>query len=188
MLRASEKQVATAVRSGHPRRLAPTWSGYYLPRHVIPYAGSAFRQESASYLSEGTTLLAWDAFGAGRLACGERFGFDRLSGRTRVSWGGVPELVEGFNLSGGEEPFGGYPYLGTVYASAPRGTLRELAELHAALGGSPGILASARAPTPNLCVARVLADGAPALYWALNVTRAAARCFLGLARPPREVR
>ena len=160
----------------------------YLPRHVIPYAGSSYRQESAFDLAPRATLLASEAFSAGRVARGERFDYDRLSGRTRVKRGGVPELVEGFDLSGGGEPFGGFPYLGTVYASAT-GDLRPLTEeMHGLLVGLPGVLASASAPAPNLCVARVLARGAPALYRALNGMRAAARGFLGLPPPPRELR
>ncbi len=163
----------------------------YLPHHVIPYANSSYHQETAFDLSPNATLLVWEAYSAGRVGRGERFAFDRLSGRTRVERAGVPELVEGFDLSGGGEPFGGFPYLGTVYASVPEGhsTLRELAEeLHAALNDLPGALASASAPAPNLCVARVLAQGAPALYRALNGARAATRSFLGLAPPPRELR
>ena len=160
----------------------------YLPHHAIPYADSSYRQENAFDLAPDATLLAWEAFSAGRVGRGERFGFDRLSGRTRVERGGIPELVEGFDLSGGGEPFGGYPYMGTVYASAPRGLEALAEELHGLLAGLPGALASASAPAPNLCVARVLAQGAPALYRALNGARAAARCFLGLAPPPRYLR
>ena len=160
----------------------------YLPRHVIPYAGSSYRQESAFHLSEDATLLACDAFSAGRLARGERFDFDRLFGRTRIDRGGVPELVEGFELSGGGEPFGGFPYLATVYASAPSdlGPLAE--ELHGLLVRKTGSLASASAPAPNLCVARVLAENAPSLYRALDASRALARGFLGLPNPPRKLR
>lgn len=160
----------------------------YLPRHVIPYAGSSYRQEGTFLLSEGATLLACDAFSAGRLAGGERFGFDRLRNKTRVDRGGVAELVEGFDLSGGGEPFGGYPYLATVYASAP-GDLGPLAEeLHGRLVGIPGALASASAPAPNLCVARVLAESAPSLYRALDTSRALTRGFLGKPKPPRKLR
>ena len=160
----------------------------YLPHHVIPYARSSYRQENAFDLAPEATLLAWEAYSAGRVGRGERFGFDRLSGRTRILRGGEPEVVEGFDLSGGGEPFGGFPYLGTVYASAP-GNIGALAEeLHGLLGGLPGTVASASAPAPNVCAARVLARGAPVLYRALNGVRAAARGFLGLAPPPREIR
>ena len=157
----------------------------YLPRHVIPYARSSYRQESTFRLSEDATLLACDAFSAGRLARGERFGFDRLRAKTRIDRDGVAQLVEGFDLPGGGEPFGGYPYLATVYASAPEdlGPLAE--ELHGLLVGLPGVLASASAPAPNLCVARVLAQSAPALYRALNGARATARNFLGSPPSPR---
>lgn len=160
----------------------------YLPHHVIPFAGSSYRQETVFDLAPGATLLAWEAYSAGRVGRGERFGFGRLSGRTRVDRCSVPELAEGFDLPGGGEPFGGSPYLATVYVSAPDdlGPLAE--ELHGLLFGLPGALASASAPAPNLCVARVLARGAPALYRALNGVRATARGFLGLPPPPRELR
>ena len=160
----------------------------YLPHHVIPYAGSSYRQENHFELAPNATLLAWEAYSAGRVGRGERFGFDRLSGRTRIERGGEPEVAEGFDLSGGGEPFGGFPYLGTVYASAPSDLEALAEELHGLLAVLPGALASASAPAPNVCVARVLARGAPALYRALNGVRAAARSFLGFAPPPREIR
>jgi urease accessory protein len=165
----------------------------HLPHHVIPFAGSAYRQETTFRLAPDATLLAWDAYSAGRVARGERFAFTALSNRTRLFRGNVSEILEGFDLPGGGEPFGGYSYLGTVYASAPRDLapqgLELLAEeLHAALSGSPVTLASASTPAPGLCVTRVLARGAPALYRALNAARAAAREFLELPPPARELR
>ncbi|MEJ7631132.1 MAG: hypothetical protein WKF28_01400 [Rubrobacteraceae bacterium] len=51
----------------------------------------------------------------------------------------------------------------------------------------PGVLASASAPAPGLCVVRVLATGAPALYRALNLVRDAARSNLDLPAPARMV-
>src|SRR3712207_5195637 len=50
MLRSSEKQVATAARSGHPRRLAPTWSGCHAASNTqanVCLVGSSVRTPSS---------------------------------------------------------------------------------------------------------------------------------------------
>jgi urease beta subunit len=114
--------------------------------------------------------------------------FDSLSGRMWIFREGVPEVVDGIELAPGDEPFGGYSYLGTAYVLAPR-SLEPLAEkLHAALSSMPFMLASASAPSIHLCTARILAQGATTLYRALNTFRTVARACLN--RPPaaREVR
>ncbi len=66
-------------------------------------------QQDTEFLLEGeATLLAWDAFSAGRVVRGERFAFDKLSNRTQVFRDGLPEVVDGFEFLPGDEPFGGY--------------------------------------------------------------------------------
>ncbi len=85
------------------------------------------------------------------------------------------------------EPFGGYSYLRTLYVLA----LEELSplaeELHALLGSTPRVLASASVPEIRLCAVRILAWDATALYRALNGYRAAARTHLNVPPPAREV-
>ncbi len=159
----------------------------YLPHHLIPYAGSNYRQEATFHLSRDATLLAWDAFSAGRLARGERFAFDRLRARTSILREDVPEVIDGLDLDGGEERFGGYSYTAAVYVLAARdlGPLGE--ELHGFLAGLSGALASASVPAPGLCAVRVLTTGAPGLYRALNGVRALVRGSFGLPAPAREV-
>lgn len=160
----------------------------YLPHHVIPYSGSSYRQESIFDLAPGATLLAWEAYSAGRVGRGERFAYSHLSSKTRVHRQGVPEVAEGFELPGGGEPLGGYSYTATVYLSASN-EVEELAEgLHKSFAAREGILASASAPVPNLCVARVLAHDAPALYEALNECRRVIRDSRKLPPPPRRIR
>lgn len=83
----------------------------YLPHHLIPFAGSHYRQEENTfYVAEGATLITWGACSAGRVVRGERFAFSILSGKTRISSGDIPRAVDGFDLSGGDpldrEPFG----------------------------------------------------------------------------------
>jgi urease accessory protein len=159
----------------------------YLPHHVIPFPHSSYRQETDIHLSEDATLLFWDAFCAGRVARGERFVFDRLSGITRIFREELPETVDGLDLLPSGEPFGGYSYLGTAYVLAPRNLEPLTEELHGVLGGAPRMLASASAPSPRLCVARIMAWDATTLYRALNACRSTARAYLNLSPAAREV-
>lgn len=160
----------------------------YLPHHLIPFARSSYRQETEIRLAGDATLLAWDAVSAGRVVRGERFAFDGLSARTRIFRETLPEVVDGFGLRAGGEPFGGYSYGGAACVLALQ-NLESLAEkLHGVLCGIPRVLASASAPTPRLCAVRVLARDATALYRALNACRVAARACLDLPPAPREVR
>lgn len=159
----------------------------YLPHHLIPFARSRYRQETAFHLAEDARLITWDAFSAGRVARGERFAFSGLSGRTRISRENTLRVVDGFELSGGGESFGGYSYLGTLYVLAPE-NLSPLAEdLHALLICVPGILASASSLDADICTARILARDATALYRALNTCRTVARAYLDLPPPARDV-
>lgn len=164
----------------------------YLPHHVIPYAASSLSQRTEFRLAKGATLIAWDAFSAGRIARGERFAFDALSSVTLISRVGVPEIADGFHLTGGPESFGGYPYMGTVYvlASPSLGDVTE--RLAAALDdmahrSSRRLLASASEVGEGCCVVRILSDAAPALYDALNTSRCTYREQLGYPPPSRGV-
>ncbi|MBA2442362.1 MAG: urease accessory protein UreD [Rubrobacter sp.] len=163
----------------------------YLPHHLIPFRGSSLQAETTFSLAAGATLVAWEAYAAGRVARGERFLFDRLSTRTRASREGVPQALDGFDLAGsassGYEPFGGSSYFGTLLVLAS-GELTPLAEgLHNALSEIPRTLASASSPAPGVCGVRVLARDAPALYRTLNAARRSVREALDLPAPPREV-
>lgn len=178
-------QGATRVYRGPPARqdtVLAVGTGAvleYLPHHVIPYAGSVYRQRTVARVQAGGTLLAWEAFAAGRVATGERFAFERLSARTRILRNGAPLAIDGLDLPGGGEPFQGLSYLGTLHVIAA-GRLDALAQaLAAAVCAVPGVLASASAPAPGLCTARVLCARAPALLSVLRAWRAAAREWLG---------
>lgn len=167
-------------------RLGPGAFLEYIPHHVIPFAGSRYRQETIVDMAAGAALIAWESFSAGRLALGERFAFSTLSARLRVTRDGVLEALDGFELGGGGEPLGGYSYLATVFILAAE-NLSELAEkLHAFLATVPAF-ASASAPAPGLVTVRILATEAPSVYLALNGSRGVARAELGLPPPPRRV-
>ena len=163
----------------------------YLPHHAIPFAGSSYRQTNTFYISEDATLVCWEAYSAGRVGRDERFAFSALANRTRIFregvTNGVPEVVDGFELSGGGEPFGGYPYAATVYACGPHGYESLAERLHSFFFGLPAVLASSSAPAPGVCVTRVLARNAPFLYQALNGCRDVIRGHLGLPEPSRKV-
>lgn len=159
----------------------------YLPHHLIPYADSNYVQESTFHLEDGASLVIWDAYAAGRIARGESFAFERLSSMTRIFVDGLPEVVDGFDLPDGREPFGGYCYLGTVHmvGGGESATLAE--EVHSLLAGIPGTLASASSTSEHLCTARILARNVTALYTALNATRILARKIRGMHGSAREV-
>ena len=179
--RGSEAFQQTAVRVGDGAFLE------YLPHHLIPYANSNYRQQTTFSIAPNSTLIAWDAFSAGRVTRGERFAFDRLRARTSIFLDGAPEVVDGFDLVGRYEHFGGYSYVAAVYiiSSKPLASLAD--QLHDSISGYAGTLASASAPAPNLCAVRVLTRDAPTLYRVLNGSRRFAREFLELPPPPREV-
>lgn len=158
----------------------------YLPHHLIPYAGSNFRQVSEFRIDADAALFCWEAFAAGRVARGERFEYESLSNRTRILREGVPRVIDGFDLSGGGEPFGGYSYMASFYVLAPADLSPLADELHEALGGAAS-LASASAPSYGLCAARIFSGRAQELYRSLNACRVVVRSFLDLSPPPREV-
>ena len=159
----------------------------YLPHHLIPYAGSSYRQTTEFRLAENATLISWDACAAGRVARKERFAFDSLGNRTKIFNRGAPDIVDGFELSGGDEPFGGYSYLGTLYVISPEDLSLLAGKLHEVANPMPGALASASAPSSNLCVMRTLTHNAPILYRTLNDCRVVVRSFLQLPVAPRQV-
>ncbi len=159
----------------------------YLPHHLIPYAGSSYRQTTEFRLAEGATLFAWDACAAGRVARGERFEFDSLANKTKIFRCGSPEVVDGFELFGGGEPFGSYSYLGTLYLTSSLDLSPLAEELHSSVNSASGTLASASILSPNLCVVRILTQSAPTLYRTLNACRTIARSFFCLPAPPRQV-
>jgi urease accessory protein len=160
----------------------------HVPHHVIPFAASRWRQETVVDLAPGARLLAWEAFSAGRLARGERFAFAGLASRTLLLRGGAPVAVDGCELGGGGEPFGGWAYLATVFIVTPEGLGGLADELHALLAArGPAVLGSASTPQTGVLCTRLLTATAPALTGALNALRACARPVLGLDPAGREI-
>ena len=136
---------------------------------------------------EDATLVVSDVYSGGRVAYGERFAFDRLYSRTCILREKVPQAVDGLDLPGGGEPFGGYSYLGALYVLAHKELSPLAEELHASLSSLSCVLASASSPGPHLCAARVIARSATALYRTINECRIVARVYLDLPPAAREV-
>ena len=159
----------------------------YLPHHLIPYSGSDYRQETTFHLAPDSTLITWDAYAAGRVARPERFAFIALQSRTRISRDFIPEVVDGFELIGGAEWFGGYRYTTAMYILTPK-NLEPLAEkLYDLLADTPGALASSSALSSGICAIRALTNDAHTLYRLLNRSRDLARRSLELPVPAREI-
>jgi hypothetical protein len=86
-----------------------------------------------------------------------------LASRTLVARDGVPQVIDGFELAGGGERFGGWPYMATVHVLAPDRLDALAGEAHALLEGPAGLWGSASAPAPGVLCARLLGATAPAL-------------------------
>ena len=96
----------------------------YLPDPVIPYAGSAYCQQSRFVLAEGAGLFAWDLFAPGRVARGEWFAYDQLAWETTVEVitndGLLPISIERARLTPAQRPLataarmGPFRYLATL--------------------------------------------------------------------------
>ena len=70
-----------------------------------PFVTSALGMDHSGIST--ATLITRDTFPAGCIACYEGFSYSRLSFRTRTTRSGIPEVVDGFDLSPGGEPFDG---------------------------------------------------------------------------------
>lgn len=134
-----------------------------LPDQTIPFAGSRFYRSTRLDLDPGSTLILTDLLAAGRVARGERFGFEQLFIEVDLRVAGERRLVDRLQLApsdGSLERLGlwdGYAYYGSLYAYSPRldaPLVTALAELIEARDGAYG---GAGQPAPNVAIARMLA-------------------------------
>lgn len=70
----------------------------WFPEHMIPFAGSRFRQILHATLAPGATLLLWDAVASGRIARGERWAFADLENEIRITTASGSSLLERYVL------------------------------------------------------------------------------------------
>ena len=122
--------------------LAPGAAVEWVPDHTIPSAGAALRQTLEVDAGEGATLIAVDAFAAGRVARGEAWRFARLDSTLSVRAAAGPVLYDRLVLGPGERWSGlgltdGRPYFATVVVVAAGGLDDLAAALPAAVAPSP---------------------------------------------------
>lgn len=162
----------------------------WAPHHLVPYARSVVVQRTVVDVAPGAALLLWETLSAGRTGRGERFAWERVDTRLRVTRSDRPLLVDGAVLVPGGEPFDGADLVATIVVVLPAGSAgaRPLADaLHDVLTAAPGTLASASAIDDDLVAGRVIARDAAALYAALDAVRVLARPAVGLPPPRRPV-
>lgn len=164
----------------------------WAPHHLVPYARASVLQRTAVEVAPGAALLAWETLSSGRSGRGERFAWEHLDTRLRITRDGRPLLHDGAVLGPGGEPFDGADLVSTVVVVLPWGDAGAAApgladDLHAALTATRGVLASASAVDEELVVARVVGRDAVALYRALESVRGPARAALGLPSARRPV-
>jgi urease accessory protein len=173
-------------------RLAPGAVAEWVPDHTIPSAGAALRQTLEVEAGEGATLIAVDAFAAGRVARGEAWRFALLDSTLTVRDAAGLLLHDRFVLRGGEQWSGlgraeGRPYFATVVVGGGHGIDDFVAGLARAVGPvRSATAAAARLPRRGALV-RCLAADAPSLTETVGRTWSLARrCLLGL--PPLHLR
>jgi urease accessory protein len=164
----------------------------WVPDHTIPSAGASLRQTFEADVGPGGTLIAVDAFAAGRVARGEAWRFLRLDSALTVRDSVGVVFHDRFVLCGDERwscvgLAEGRAYFATVALVADGGLDDVAAHLPEALSTIDGMTAAAaRLPRRGVLV-RCLARGAPALTDGLEAIWALARRrVLGL--PPLALR
>jgi urease accessory protein len=172
--------------------LGPGAVAEWVPDHTIPSAGAALRQSLEVEAGDGATLIALDAFAAGRVARGEAWRFALLDSALTVRDAGGLVLHDRFVLPGRERWRGlGFaeerPYFATVVVIADAGLDDLLAALPGALGGIGGATAAAARLPRRGALVRCLARSAPSLGDTLAAVWALARGHL-LGLPPLALR
>jgi urease accessory protein len=155
----------------------------WVPDHLIPSAGAAFRQSIEVELAGDAALVLVDAFAAGRVARGEAWRFTRLETtldvrdprgrifRDRLCLDGR-QAWDGLGMSES------CPYLATAVIVGGPGAVPLLADL-AGLGDGRSAVGAAALPRRGVVV-RACAASAPALTAIARAIWGAARRHLGL--------
>jgi urease accessory protein len=172
--------------------LGPGAVAEWVPDHTIPSAGAALRQSLEVDVGEGATLIAVEAFAAGRVARGEAWRFARLDSALTVRDARGLLLHDRFVLEGGERWNGlgfaeSHPYVATVAVVGDGGVDDLVAGLPGALAGIPAVAAGAARLPRRGALVRCLAGTAPALADALAAIWALTRRRL-LGLPPLSLR
>ena len=173
-------------------RLAPGAVCEWVPEHTIPSPGAILEQDLVFDVGEGATLVAVDAWAAGRVARGEAWTFTRLSSALRIGDAAGPLLHDRFVLEGGRDwAARGFTDGHAYFASVVLITDADVDEFVEALpflrpGDGGASLGAARLPRRGLLV-RCLARGAPELTAAVHAAWTLAR-RVALGAPPLALR
>ena len=164
----------------------------WFPEVTIPFAGSRFVQTIDLRLAEGATALIWDSLASGRVARGERWGFESLRNEIQMTTSSGGRLLERSEITPTRDRAGlisRYDYVASLFVvsdatnRAMWSPLREeLADLLDSMGDD--VLGGVTEPSvPGLAVklvtrsAQGLAAAQDALWHAVRIR------LLGLARP-----
>ena len=90
----------------------------YLPKYVIPFAGSMYSQKTTVTMEAGSSLLFLDAFTTGRTARHEHLGFREYRNATEITYCGEPAVTDRFVLEPANEDYGALGFLETYTVSA----------------------------------------------------------------------
>jgi urease accessory protein len=137
-----------------------------LPDQTIPFAGSRFHRTTRVDLDSASTLILTDLLAAGRVARGERFGFDRLFVEVEIRVDGEPRAIDRLELAPSEgDPshlgmWNGYGYYGSLYAYSSRLEAPLAADLADLIERRENVYGGAGQPSTHLAIARVLAPTA----------------------------
>jgi len=83
----------------------------YLPRYVIPFAGSMYRQKTTVAMGAGASLILLDAFTTGRTARHEHLGFREYRSATEIAYCGEPAVTDRFVLEPAADDYGALGFL-----------------------------------------------------------------------------
>jgi urease accessory protein len=181
---------APAVQTVHAR-LAPGAVCEWVPEHTIPSPAAILEQALTFEVGAGATLIAVDAWAAGRVARGEAWSFTRLASTLSVRDAVGLVLHDRFVLNGSDR-WGGlgfaedHPYFASVVVvtDAPLDSFRDAWSPAPAAGDAR--IGVARLPRRGALV-RCLARSAPALTAAVHAVWTAAR-RTALTAPPLDLR
>jgi urease accessory protein len=150
----------------------------WVPEHTIPFAGSRFRQTIDVTLSEGATLMLWDAVASGRIAHGERWKFTTFENQICITTASEASVKEHYVLSPGDKQGGiglaeEWDYVGSLFVIGDAVDTTIWASLETALADvleerSGQVLGGVSQPAVPGLVVKLLAHSAPALTAVLN--------------------
>ncbi|MGH7813681.1 MAG: urease accessory protein UreD [Candidatus Binataceae bacterium] len=178
-------------------RLGPRATIEFLPDHVIPHPGAAYRQSLRVEMASGSRAIVYDAIAAGRIGRGEHWQFRELQSetiavreshplyinRSRI----VPAELSPAQLGFAER----FNYLATMVAIDERRAAWNdvISEADEALNSSPGLRGGASEIACGGCAARFMAESATELdrgfhsLWGIMRRRVLGRDSFSMRRP-----